>query len=154
MRGVYPPYVLLTQLCLDIFYKNRDHFITRSRITNTASQSLPPSRCFDSMSSEFTLSRLWGSKEYVSSLCLVASTDSHGLVVSNPTPSPVPFWTAPGKKFGVPNWRPSTLDVPSDVPSQCHREPSSEHVNRLSGFWEWNLMSQTGKSRKTNPTKT
>ena len=98
-----------------------------------ASPSVPHTNEFPSTSNELTGRLFTGSKEYVSSLCLFVSTNNHGDEDCILSCTDVMFPSI----FGIGNLLcvlVVVVVVAIDVPSQYQAEPSSEHVNKLSGF--------------------
>lgn len=130
-------------------HNKNNHLMTRSLTIKIASQSLPLNKCVDLISSVLIDSLLYGRRENVSILCFVASTDNQGLVLSYPPPAPAPLpillrWLE--LKPGMP----VVLWTATEAPSQCQRDPSSEHVNKLSGLRGWNFTSHTDKKNNNN----
>ena len=120
-----------------------NYFRGKSLTMIIASPSVPQTRDLESTSSEFTGKLFTGSNEYVSNMSLFVSTSSHGDIACCGSE-----WIL--SIFGKGSAPPLTIvdAVEIDVPSQYHAEPSSEHVNMLSGYREWNFTSQT--KRKEN----
>ena len=122
------------------------HLIGRSCTIISASPSVPQSKAFESMSMEFTDNLLKGNKEYVSILSLLVSIYNQG-EASCALNGCAQFFAS---TRGNGSWCVSScvLDV-IEVPSQYQADPSSEHVNKLSGYLGWNFTSQTTKKTRS-----
>ena len=71
----------------------------------------------------------------------MASTDSHGLTTDPGVSMPLVKWAV--GRVGLKDWFGANEVAAMEVPSHCHREPSSEQENRWFGFCGWNLTSHT-----------